>query len=168
MRLPASGTAFWFIFFGVCFAAGQAAPPTGPYTSTCKNIRMKGHTLHADCQNVEGKAVPARLENAAQCAEGVINLNGGLSCQSGTIPPGSYLSSCDDPSVQGATLRAMCKDDKGRKMKAELRDSNRCVGDIANRNGSLRCVASEPSSSHQEKKKEKKKHHHFWPLKHLR
>lgn len=125
---------------------------------------MKGTTLQANCQASDGKIFPARLEHADRCSDGVINLNGILSCQTGTIPPGSYLSSCTDPLIQGTTLRATCKNEKGQDVTAELRDANRCVGDVANRNGSLRCIAS--GQKPPEEKKEGKKKHRLWPLKH--
>lgn len=128
---------------------------------------MKGTTLQAKCQTAEGKLVPARLEHADQCADGVVNLNGILSCQSGTIPPGSYLSSCTDPRIQGTTLRATCKTDKGSDFTSELRDANRCTGDVANKNGSLRCISSaQTKASTPEEKKEGKKKRHLWPLGH--
>jgi hypothetical protein len=126
---------------------------------------MKGSTLYADCQSADGKVAPARLENATRCSSGVINLNGILTCQSGIIPPGSYLATCSDLHAHGTTLRASCKNDKGKEVAAEMRDANQCTGDIVNRNGSLRCVALGESSEDKEQKNEKKKHH-LWPLKH--
>jgi hypothetical protein len=152
---------------GTCLPAQTT--PNGPYTATCQDIRMKGTTLHANCQTAEGKMTPATLPNAARCSDGVINLNGVLSCQSGTIPPGSYLSTCIDPRVQGTTLRANCKDDKGKDVSTELRNANQCVGDIANTSGALRCVASPANPANEaenkEAKKDEKKKHRLWPLK---
>src|SRR3954454_6662089 len=38
-------------------AAAPASPsqPSGPYTESCKNIRMKGTTLHAVCKSLDGR-----------------------------------------------------------------------------------------------------------------
>lgn len=158
----ASGfAAFGLLFCGTCLPA--QTPPTGPYTASCQDVRMKGTTLHANCQTAEGKMTPATLANATRCSEGIINLNGVLSCQSGTIPPGSYLSTCIDLRVQGTTLRASCKDDKGNDLTTELRNANQCVGDIANKNGALRCVAAAANPATEAdnkdaKRDEKKKH----------
>lgn len=162
----ASGFATLGLLFCSSYVAAQTAP-TGPYTASCQDIRMKGTTLHANCQTAEGKMTPATLPNAARCSDGVINLNGVLSCQSGTIPPGSYLSTCSDPRVQGTTLRANCKDDKGKDAGTELRNANQCVGDIVNKNGALRCVAApgNPAAEAENKgaKKDEKKKHRLWP-----
>lgn len=129
---------------------------------------MKGTTLHAKCQTPEGKMTPATLQNATRCSDGVINFEGILTCQTGTIPPGSYLTTCIDPLILGTTLRATCKDDKGKDVAAELRNANQCVGDVANKNGALRCVNAPSNAAADTKgtKKEEKKKRHFLPLKH--
>jgi hypothetical protein len=155
MRLLASGT---ILLTMVCsnYLFAQAARPEGSYTATCQNIRMKGSTLYADCQSADGKVAPAKLENATRCSSGVINLNGILSCQSGIIPPGSYLATCNDLYAQGTTLRASCKNDSGKEVAAEMRDANQCTGDIVNKNGSLRCVATEASPGTRNKRRTKR------------
>ncbi len=164
--LLASGIAGLWLLCGANSALGQNVTPKGPYAASCQNVHMKGSTLQASCQDSDGRFVPTKLEHADQCADGVINLNGILSCQSGTIPPGSYLSSCTDPRVQGTTLYATCTSNKGKDLQAELHDANRCTGDVANQNGSLRCVASGANkASAPEDKKEGKKKHRLWPLK---
>jgi hypothetical protein len=125
-------------------AAAHAAPsqPAGSYTESCKNIRMKGTTLHAVCKSLDGRELPTSLKDANRCAEGVANLNGILNCEvSGVLPPGSYIATCKDVKLQGTTLSASCNDGKDHWRSASLRDVNRCNGDIANQSGTLRCTA---------------------------
>ncbi|MBV8889560.1 MAG: hypothetical protein JO305_07815 [Alphaproteobacteria bacterium] len=54
-------------------------------------------------------------------------------------PPGSYLRSCTNVRVEGRTLKATCRRIDGREQVSELRDVDRCVGDISNENGILTC-----------------------------
>ena len=138
-------------------AFAQTAP-SGPYTDSCQNIEMKGNTLHAKCQSADGKWNAVELRNARNCADGVIDLNGVLSCQSGIIPPGSYLSTCTDFNLHGATLMASCRNEKGTDIAAEkLRNANLCTGDIANKNGSLKCVSLKNRQRRKTKRRTTKK-----------
>jgi hypothetical protein len=127
-----------------CPGGAEAAPPSQPagsYTDSCKNIQMKGATLHAVCKSLDGRELPTSLKDANRCTEGVANINGILSCEaSDVLPPGSYIATCKDVRLQGTTLHASCNDGKDRWLNAELRDANKCGGDIANHNGTLRCV----------------------------
>src|ERR1041385_451613 len=73
-------------------AAGPGQP-AGSYTETCRNIHMKGTTLHADCKSLDGRELPTSLKDPNSCAEGVANINGILNCESsGVLPPGSYIT----------------------------------------------------------------------------
>lgn len=142
-------------------ASAQAAPPPGPYNESCQNIQMKGTTLHAKCQTADGKWADAKLANAGQCADGVINLNGILTCQAGLLPPGSYVGTCADVRLEGTTLRASCKNSKDQSVAAELKNANQCRGDIANQNGALKCITgaqpvAQEKTVQPEKKKKKK------------
>lgn len=115
--------------------------PPGSYTQSCRDIRMKGSTLHAICKSVDGREAPTSLHDANRCAQGVVNVNGILNCEvSDVLPPGSYISSCKDVRLQGTTLAASCNNGKDRWVPAELRDAHKCSGDITNQNGALRCV----------------------------
>ena len=115
--------------------------PPGLYTETCKDIRMKGSTLHAICKSLDGREAPASLRDANRCSQGVVNVNGILNCEvSDVLPPGSYISTCKDVRLQGTTLVASCNNGKDRWITAELRDAHKCSGDIANQNGALRCT----------------------------
>jgi hypothetical protein len=120
-----------------------AAPsqPSGSYTESCKDIKMKGTTLHAICKSIDGREMPTSLRDANRCSQGVVNINGILNCQvSDVLPPGSYISTCKDVRLHGTTLYASCNNGKDRWLNAELRDANKCNGDIANQNGTLRCA----------------------------
>lgn len=154
------------LLFAAMYVSAQTAPPTGPYSGSCQNAHMRGTTLYASCPTVGGQMVAARLDHAERCSDGIINLNGVLSCQQGTIPPGSYLSTCADPRVLGTTLSAKCQNDKGKEVAAELRNANQCPGDIANKDGALRCVTSaQAGAPPQEQKKEEKKRRGLWSFK---
>jgi hypothetical protein len=122
-------------------AAVTPSQPAGSYTDSCKKIQMKGTTLHAVCKSLDGREMPTSLKDANRCTEGVANINGILNCESsGVLPPGSYIATCKDVKVQGPTLSATCKDGKDHWRTTSLRDANRCNGDIANQNGTLRCA----------------------------
>jgi hypothetical protein len=127
-----------------CAAGEKAAAPSQPggsYTDSCKNIQMKGATLHGVCKSLDGRELPTSLKEANRCAEGVANINGILSCEvSGVLPPGSYIATCRDVRLQGTTLYATCNDGKDHWLSASLRDVQKCNGDIANQNGALRCA----------------------------
>jgi hypothetical protein len=127
-----------------CAGGEKAAAPSQPggsYTDSCRNIQMKGATLHAICKSLDGRELPTTLKDANRCAEGVANINGILNCEvSGVLPPGSYIATCRDVRLQGTTLYATCNDGKDRWLSASLRDVEKCNGDIANQNGTLRCV----------------------------
>ncbi len=142
-------------------AAAQAAPPPGPYNETCQNIQMKGSTLHAKCQASDGKYVDAKLNDAQKCSDGVINLNGVLSCQTGLLPPGSYVTSCTDVRLQGTSLKASCKNSKDKSVATELKNANQCTGDIANKDGALKCIAGAAAAKEKTDKPEKKKKKRF-------
>ena len=55
------------------------------------------------------------------------------------LPQGSYLNSCQGARVEGDTLVARCRTSDGREERSALAGFHRCVGDIGNSNGSLRC-----------------------------
>ena len=128
-----------------CVGGSQSAAPSQPagsYTDSCKNIQMKGTTLHAVCKSLDGREMPTTLKDANRCAEGVANINGILNCEvSGVLPPGSYIATCKDVRLQGNSLSASCNDGKDHWRSTSMRDANKCNGDIANQNGTLRCTA---------------------------
>jgi CVNH domain len=120
---------------------GAPSQPRGSYTESCRDIQMKGSTLHAICKSVDGREAPTSLREANRCAQGVVNVNGILNCEvSDVLPPGSYISTCKDVRMQGTTLYASCNNGKDHWVAAELREAHKCSGDIANQNGTLRCT----------------------------
>jgi len=60
-------------------------------------------------------------------------------CAAQQIPGGSYQQTCRDVGVRGSTLYATCDDGRGGRQSTELRDYQRCGGQIQNINGSLQC-----------------------------
>ena len=120
---------------------GASAQPRGSYTESCRDITMKGSTLHAICKSLNGREAPTSLRDANRCAQGVVNVNGILNCEvSDVLPPGSYISTCKDVRMQATTLLASCNNGKDRYVNAELRDAHKCSGDITNHEGKLQCV----------------------------
>lgn len=55
------------------------------------------------------------------------------------VPPGSYQGTCTNIRMDGNKLKALCTNRAGGHVVTELRDPERCGGDIANINGILQC-----------------------------
>jgi len=64
---------------------------------------------------------------------------GGVAITCQAQPGGSYRQTCRDVSVRGSTLYATCQDQGGNWRNTELRDFDRCNGEIQNLNGNLSC-----------------------------
>ena len=56
------------------------------------------------------------------------------------IPGGSYQQTCRDINARGNTLYAECMDTNRNWQRTQLRDFNRCRGEIQNLNGNLQCT----------------------------
>jgi hypothetical protein len=79
-----------------------------------------------------------RYSTALKVAALALGLGGAaITCQA--QPGGSYRQTCRDVSVNGSTLRATCQDQGGNWRNTELRDFDRCGGEIQNLNGNLSC-----------------------------
>jgi hypothetical protein len=79
-----------------------------------------------------------RYSIAIRVAALALGLGGvAITCQA--QPGGSYRQTCRDVSVRGSTLRATCQDQGGNWRNTELRDFDRCGGEIQNLNGNLTC-----------------------------
>ncbi|SRR5579859_734190 len=57
-------------------------------------------------------------------------------------PSGSYQQTCRNIGVQGSTLYAECMDTNRNWQSSQLRDYDRCNGEIQNLNGSLQCTGN--------------------------
>jgi CVNH domain len=119
-------------------ALGSGAP-NGSYRESCSNIGVHGTTLEAYCRNARGWPVRASLARYDQCRSDIENNDGRLQC--GQVPSGSYRQTCNQIVVDGAVLKAVCADRKGRGVSASLVNFNRC-GTIDNDNGKLVCIGS--------------------------
>src|SRR5947209_4794210 len=139
----------------VCIAIqgiGKAqSVPSGSYQQSCKNIGVRDEVLSANCQDSDGKWEATQLRDYRTCGGDIMNDNGALRCgNSGTvvqpgyqagIPNGSYTQSCQEIRVHGDDLEARCQTADGNWHKTKLDDFQKCRGDVANDNGSLRCVS---------------------------
>ncbi len=68
------------------------------------------------------------------------------------IPPGSYHDTCKDVSLNGDTLNAQCRSNAGHWHATAIHQFARCVGDITNNDGNLRCEkgGQPPAGSYRE------------------
>ncbi len=66
------------------------------------------------------------------------------SAAQGGIPPGSYHDTCKDIALNGDTLNAQCKSNAGHWHATAIHNFARCIGDITNVDGNLRCQKGGP------------------------
>ena len=115
--------------------------PNGAYSLTCRDIKVRGDSLRAHCQQHGGDWRDASLEDYRRCTSDIVNDDGHLRCAQsggGSVPPGSYTRTCREISVNGDTLRASCERSDGRWNGTTLRDWRQCR-EITNIEGELRC-----------------------------
>src|SRR5438552_7563142 len=126
----------------VCKGGGGGAMPNGSWQQTCRNANMKGGTLYAQCQRMNGGWRDSSID-PRQCGNrGVSNDNGNLVCEGGgggTMPGGSWQQTCRNSNMKGGTLYAQCQ-----RMNGGWRDSSidpRQCGNrgVSNDNGNLVC-----------------------------
>ena len=128
---------------------GQERAPRGSYRQSCNDEHLRGDTLIAVCRRAEGRMERTSLDRVNRCVGDIANINGQLRCEyghgggggrHGAAPPaGSYQRSCDDIRMDGTTLIASCRRPSGREQRTSLPNVNRCIGDIGNIDGQLRC-----------------------------
>lgn len=133
----------------------QGGYPPGDYVQTCRNIRMNGDHMDAECQKKNGGWRNTALDNVSQCG-GIVNNNGRLQCGSGGYnnggysgnynnrwnggnPPGNYVQTCRNIQTNGNRLDAECQTKDGNWRRTSLNNLDRCSGDVANDNGHLVC-----------------------------
>lgn len=66
------------LIFGI--ATPAVAQPGGSYQQTCRNIGVRGSTLHAECQNTGGGWQSTELRDYNRCRGEIQNINGNLQC----------------------------------------------------------------------------------------
>jgi hypothetical protein len=72
----------------------QAQAPGGSYQQTCRDIGVRGSTLHATCKDEGGNWRNTQLSDFQRCSGEIQNLNGNLSCTGGNN--GNYGDHRDD------------------------------------------------------------------------
>jgi hypothetical protein len=114
-------------------AKGDAPPPAGSYSGSCRNLNVAKNVLYATCRTVSGGWKEANLA-LGMCNYQIYNSDGALAC---TPPYGTYQRSCQNARVVSGILYASCKSNDG-----GLVDSSTpvaCSRDLNNNNGHLNC-----------------------------
>lgn len=147
--------------FALPVVASEPPPPQGSYLETCRDARVEGDTLHAECPDAAGKWKKTWLQGYRYCAGDITNENALLICNGGRLteeeanapsagasrgelPPGPWLESCREPVLDGAVLRAKCQDQNGQ-WRAAWIDLGQCSGEVGNINGELVCLRAAPA-----------------------
>jgi len=76
--ISALAVAVLALVFGI--ATPAVAQPGGSYQQTCRNIGVRGSTLHAECQNTGGGWQSTELRDYNRCRGEIQNINGNLQC----------------------------------------------------------------------------------------
>lgn len=115
--------------------------PPGNYKETCRNMRVNGDRLNAECQRREGSWRFTSIEYD-ECYSDITNQNGQLTCgqrhHHNMLPKGSYRKTCQDISINGDVLDAQCQKRDGSWRWTSI-DFGDCYGEIVNENGRLVC-----------------------------
>jgi len=122
-------------------ALAQRLPP-GSYLRSCYEAVVVRGTLIGMCRRADGEWQQSVLPTVDRCVGDIVNSNGRLRCRYAALAPapgGSYQQTCSDIAVSGTTLAAACRTRKGRTQRTSLANVDRCVGDIANIDGTLTC-----------------------------
>jgi len=126
----------------VCEGGGGNLP-SGSWQQTCRNSNMKGGTLYAQCQRMNGGWRDSSID-PRQCGNrGVSNDNGNLVCEGGgggNLPGGSWQQTCRNSNMKGGTLYAQCQRMNGSWRDSSI-DARQCGGNggVANNDGNLVC-----------------------------
>jgi CVNH domain-containing protein len=162
MRRLMMSWAIGLVWIGIHGTAMAQSVPSGSYQSSCRNISLQGDVLVANCQDADGKWEATQLRDYRSCGSDIMNDNGALRCgntvngavpgypggyqsanQAG-VPNGSYTQTCQEIRIKGDDLEARCQTAGGDWHKTKLDDFQKCTGDVANDNGTLRCVSGYP------------------------
>ncbi len=66
---------------GAGYGRWEGGLPPGDYKRTCRNMRMDGNRLSANCQRMDGSWNNTSLKNVDRCQSPIYNQNGNLRCQ---------------------------------------------------------------------------------------
>jgi hypothetical protein len=115
---------------------------------SCTGSFMDGATLHSSCKTITGAYVEATLGNLGACRSTISNINGVLTCVSGTgpIPSGSYTRSCLNIFVTPTSVTASCRTEKNNERSSTLMNPAACRTQIENSDGFLTCVKGDGSA----------------------
>jgi hypothetical protein len=138
-------------------------PASGSYQASCTHISQVQTirvgspwtmtTLMAQCRNVLGAAIPARLNDPQLCVGDIANSNGELTCQRGgtitvgkaqlnpfALPAGSWQQTCRDAyhHLQAREVRAQCRTLSGAWRYTSLNTAFACTS-VSNDDGWLSC-----------------------------
>ena len=142
--------------------------PSGGYTQTCRDVRVRYGALRALCQDRTGAWVDTSLDAFSRCNGVIQNIDGQLRCVTNherdhdryrdwdrdhdrdrdhdgdrdrrNAPRGSYSESCREIETRGDSLRAVCQTVNGNWVETRINDYDRCIGDIVNDDGRLECT----------------------------
>ena len=118
-------------------------PPSGTYKNSCRDIKLEGNKLKAECQKKNGNYKRTSI-NYKNCSRDIWNDNGELSCKKKNgvkLPKGSYKDTCRNAYTEGKRLYAECKKRGGGWNESSINYKN-CDKDISNDNGKLVCGKS--------------------------
>ena len=128
----------------VCEGGGGGTMPGGSWQQTCRNANMKGGTLYAQCQRMNGGWRDSSID-PRQCGNGaVVNNDGNLVCEGGggggyKLPGGSWQQSCRDSKANGGVLTATCQRANGSWQPAWINYRGCPSGRVGNADGKLVC-----------------------------
>ncbi|MGH6933322.1 MAG: CVNH domain-containing protein [Dongiaceae bacterium] len=120
---------------------GSRLPP-GSWNQTCRDADLNGTILSAECLDRTGRYRYSEL-NLRYCREPVTNQDGYLTCgeiveEDDGLPPGSWINSCRNYSMNGTVLQAECRNHSGQ-WRFTVLDTQYCSQPVANLDGVLTC-----------------------------
>jgi CVNH domain len=122
--------------------------PGGSWVASCRNAQLHGDQFSAQCTATNGAWTFSSISMQGCPGRQVGNNNGRLFCESGQtgpgwdrmrhFPGGSWVSSCDNPSMGGHMFTAQCSTGQGYRVSSI--DMRSCPSRrVGNRNGVLFC-----------------------------
>jgi hypothetical protein len=119
---------------------GRHSLPGGTWRNSCRDARVQGNELLAECRNGSGRWVQAWIP-LNRCPGNLSNQDGRLVCEGQghqwQMPGGSWRNTCRRARIEGDTLWAECRASNGdwRGSRVNLRGCN----NLNNCNGRLNC-----------------------------